>query len=65
MRCLALSELTNSQIDAMANELRKRIALFRITSHLDNLPATDSVPPQSGVTPGVVVAGDLSLETVS
>lgn len=63
MSCLSLSELSESQIDAMANDLRKRIALFRITSVLNALPTTASAHPlERGVTPDAAVAGNLSLE---
>lgn len=57
MSCLSLTELSESQIDAMANDLRKRIALYRITSLLNSLPATTPSQPSACVTPGAVVAG--------
>lgn len=61
----ALTELSESQIDAMSRDLRKRIALFRITSVLNQLPATNAHPLERGVTPGAAVAGNLSLENVA
>lgn len=63
MSVLALSELSESQIDAMRSELMKRLQLFRITSVLNQLPATNAHPLERGVTPGVAVAGNLSLES--
>jgi hypothetical protein len=64
MSCLMVSELTDAQIDAMAADLRKRIALFLITSGLDQLPAVTPNPP-SGVTPGAVTAGTFQMENLA
>jgi hypothetical protein len=50
-----------AQIDEMSADLRKRIALFRIVSRLESLPAVTPNPP-SGVTPGAVTAGASHME---
>lgn len=62
MSVLSLTELSESQIDAMRSELMKRLQLFRITSVLNQLPATEPSPLDGGVSPGAAVAGNLSLE---
>ncbi len=62
MSCLAISELSESQIDAMSRDLRKRIALFRITSFLDQLPATTPDLHPVNANHGAVVAGASHLE---
>lgn len=63
MSYLSLTELSESQIDAMSRDLRKRIALFRVTSFLNQLPPTaDPSPLDGGVSPGAAVAGNPSLE---
>lgn len=58
-----LTELSESQIDAMSRDLRKRIALFRITSVLNALPATEPSPLDGGVSPGAAVAGNPLMES--
>lgn len=63
MSCLSLSELSDSQIDAMVSDVRKRIALWRVTSMLNSLPAPASAHPlERGVAPDVAVAGNSLLE---
>jgi hypothetical protein len=61
MNCLSLSELSDAQIDEMSADLRKRLALFRVTSALNQLPAVTPNPP-SGVTPGAVAGGAYYME---
>lgn len=53
---------TESEIDAARRELLKRLQLYRITSLLNSLPATAPRQPSACVTPGAVVAGNLSME---
>lgn len=66
MSALCLSELSESQIDAMSKDLRKRIALFRVTSVLNSLPASaDPSPLDGGVSPDVAVAGNPLMEKVA
>lgn len=63
MSCLALTELSESQINAMRSELMKRLQLFRITSVLNQLPASEPSPLDGGVSPGAAVAGSPLLES--
>lgn len=57
MSVLAPSELSESQIAAMRSELMKRLHLFRITSVLNQLPASNHEPLRGGV-PGAELAGN-------
>lgn len=64
MSCLSFTELSESQIDAMSKDLRKRIALFRVTAVLNSLPASaDPSPLDGGVSPGAAVAGNPLMES--
>ena len=63
MSCLSISEFTDAQIDEMSADLRKRIALFRITSALNQLPPIAPDLPPACVTPGAVVGGAFHMET--
>lgn len=63
MSCLSLSNLSDAQIDEMSADLRKRIALFRVTSILDQLPPAAPDLPPACVTPGAVVGGANHMET--
>lgn len=65
MSCLALSELSDEQVDEMSRDLRKRLALFRITSLLDQLPSTAPDLPPAHVTPGVAVDGASHMESIA
>ena len=60
MSCL--SNLSDAQIDEMSADLRKRIALFRVTSILNQLPPTAPDLPPACVTPGAVVGGAFHME---
>ena len=62
MSCLSLSEFTDAQIDEMSADLRKRLALFRVTSRLNQLPAVTPAFSPDGATPGAVTAGAFHME---
>ncbi|PXV54192.1 hypothetical protein SAMN04487785_11428 [Dyella jiangningensis] len=62
MSCHHLSELSESQIDAMRSELLKRQRLFLTEFDLNQLPATTPDLHPVNATPGAVVAGASYME---
>ncbi|MET3654047.1 hypothetical protein [Dyella japonica] len=57
MSFLSITDLSESQIEAMRSDLLKRQRLFLADFDLSQLPATSPDPLPGGVTPGAAVAG--------